>query len=81
VPRKQHLADGTSLAASCVSGVAALLFSRYPQASAAQVKQAIVASCTLVSELLGRVGCGDRPCAGARSRRSEQMLGETWQQG
>ena len=46
------------MAAAVVSGVAALLFSRYPDASAAQVKQAIVASCTVVPELVGRVGCG-----------------------
>jgi hypothetical protein len=57
-----------------------LLFSRYPQASAAQVKQAIVASCTLVSELLGRVGCGDRPCPGALEA-LRAMLGETSQPG
>jgi len=52
------LADGTSMAASIVSGVAALLFSRHPEASAAQVKGAILASCTQVPDLVGRVGCG-----------------------
>jgi thermitase len=53
-----YLADGTSTAAPIVSGVAALLFSRYTQASAPQVKQAIVTSCTPVPELVGRVACG-----------------------
>jgi subtilisin family serine protease len=52
------LADGTSMAAPMVSGVAALLFSRYPQASAAQVKQAIVTTCTQVPELRLLVECG-----------------------
>jgi subtilisin family serine protease len=52
------LEDGTSMAAAIVSGVAALLFSRYPAASAAQVKQAIVSSCTVVPDLVGHVGCG-----------------------
>jgi thermitase len=52
------LEDGTSMAAAIVSGVAALLFSRYPQASAAQVKRAIVSSCTPVADLVGHVECG-----------------------
>jgi subtilisin family serine protease len=46
------------MAAPIVSGVAALLFSRYPQATAAQVKHAIVSSCTPIADLVGRVGCG-----------------------
>ena len=50
--------DGTSTAAAIASGVAALLFSRYPHASAAQVKRAIVSSCTEVPDFVGRVGCG-----------------------
>jgi hypothetical protein len=50
--------DGTSMAAPLVSGVAALLFSRHPEATPAQVKAAIVASCTPVPELVGRVRCG-----------------------
>jgi thermitase len=52
------LEDGTSMAAAVVSGVAALLFSRYPAASAAQVRQAIVSSCTVVADVVGRVACG-----------------------
>ena len=53
-----YLADGTSMSAPIVSGVAALLFGRYPQATGAQVKQAIVSSCTQAADLIGRVGCG-----------------------
>jgi thermitase len=53
-----YVADGTSMAAPMVSGVAALLFARYPQATSTQVKQAIVTSCTPVAELVGKVGCG-----------------------
>jgi cell wall-associated protease len=51
------VADGTSLAAPIVSGVAALLFSRYPAATAAQVKQAIVSSCIPTTALHDLVGC------------------------
>jgi subtilisin family serine protease len=50
--------DGTSAAAPIVSGIAALLFSRYPAATAAQVKRAIVSSCSPVPQLTGAVGCG-----------------------
>jgi subtilisin family serine protease len=50
--------DGTSMAAAIVSGVAALLFSRFPDASAADVRAAIVTSCTPVADLVGRVECG-----------------------
>ena len=39
-------------------GVAALPFSRYPAATAAQVKRAIVSSCTPVPQLVGAIGCG-----------------------
>ena len=39
-------------------GVAALLFSRDPAATAAQVKRAIVSSCTPVPQLVGAIGCG-----------------------
>jgi hypothetical protein len=61
--------DGTSMAAAVVSGVAALLFSRFPDASAADVKAAIVTSCTPVADLVGRVECGgivNAPAALAR---------------
>jgi subtilisin family serine protease len=50
--------DGTSMAAPIVSGVAALLLSHHAEASAAQVKRAILSSCTPVPELAGLVGCG-----------------------
>jgi serine protease len=50
--------DGTSMAAPIVSGVAALLFSLHPEASAAQVKQAILSSCMPVPQLAGQVDCG-----------------------
>jgi subtilisin family serine protease len=46
------------VSAPIVSGVAALLFARYPQAAGAQVKQAIVSSCTPAADLIGRVSCG-----------------------
>jgi membrane-anchored mycosin MYCP len=51
------LADGTSPAAAIVSGVAALLFSRYPEATAAQVEQAIVTTCTPAPNF-GLIECG-----------------------
>ena len=70
-----YLADGTSMAAPIVSGVAALLFARYPEASAVQVKQAIVNSCTPVAELLGRVGCGGIVDAAAALTTLATMLG------
>jgi membrane-anchored mycosin MYCP len=63
------IGDGTSMAAAIVSGVAALLFSRFPDASAADVKEAIVSSCTPAPGLVGRVGCGgivNAPAALAR---------------
>lgn len=50
--------EGAAAGASSVSGVAALLFARYPQATAAQVKQALVSSRTPVPQLVGAVGCG-----------------------
>jgi subtilisin family serine protease len=68
--------DGTSTAAPIVSGVAALLFSRYPRASAAQVKQAIVASCTRVPTLVGRVDCGGIVNAPAALRALAAMLAQ-----
>ena len=58
-----------------MSGVAALLFSRYPQATGAQVKQAIVSSCTPVAELIGKVGCGGIVNAPAALKTPATMLG------
>ena len=49
---------GTSFAAPLVTGVAALLFSAYPQATAAQVKQAICGGATQLPALMGKVRCG-----------------------
>jgi len=69
------IADGTSMATPMVSGIAALLFSRYPQANAMQVKQAIVAGCTPLPDLAGRVGCGGIVNAPAALRALARMLG------
>jgi subtilisin family serine protease len=52
------LASGTSDSAALVSGVAALLFARYPNATAAQVKQSIISSCARSPELAAPVTCG-----------------------
>ena len=71
------IADGTSMAAPIVSGVAALLFSQYPDATAAQVKQAIVSSCTPARDLNGRVGCGGIVNAPAAQDALALMLGAT----
>ena len=49
---------GTSFAAPLVTGVAALLFSAYPQATAAQVKQAICNGATQLPQLMSKVRCG-----------------------
>ena len=49
---------GTSFAAPLVTGVAALLFSAYPQATAAQVKEAICNGATQLAQLMGKVRCG-----------------------
>ena len=56
---------GTSFAAPLVTGVAALLFSAYPQATAAQVKQAICAGARQVPALMAKVRCGLLDAAGA----------------
>jgi subtilisin family serine protease len=71
------LADGTSMAAPIVSGVAALLFSRYPEATAAQVKGAIVASCTPAPALAERVDCGGIVNAPRALETLAGMLGAT----
>ncbi len=49
---------GTSFAAPLVTGVAALLFSAYPKATAAQVKEAICDGATQLPQLMGKVRCG-----------------------
>ena len=49
---------GTSFAAPLVTGVAALLFSAYPQATAAQVKEAICDGATQLPQLMSKVRCG-----------------------
>ncbi|HXY80011.1 MAG TPA: S8 family serine peptidase, partial [Gaiellaceae bacterium] len=49
---------GTSFAAPLVTGVAALLFSAYPQATAAQVKEAICNGATQLPQLMSKVRCG-----------------------
>jgi len=47
--------DGTSAATATVSGVAALLLSAYPDATAAQVRQALISGATPVTGLKGKV--------------------------
>ncbi len=49
---------GTSFAAPLVTGVAALLFSAYPKATAAEVKEAICNGATYVAALMSKVRCG-----------------------
>ncbi len=51
---------GTSFAAPHVTGVAAVIMSRYPQLSVAQVKQAILQGATRLPSLNGRVVSGGR---------------------
>src|SRR4051794_41670926 len=53
-----YVADGTSMAGPMVSGVAALLFARYPQATSTQVKEAIVTRCTPAAAPGGTAGSG-----------------------
>ncbi len=55
---------GTSAATATVSGVAALLFAADPQASAAQVRQAIISGATPLPALQGKVQAGGLLSAG-----------------
>ena len=50
--------SGTSFAAPQVSGVAALLFSVYPSATAAQVRRAMLVGGRKLPQLRGKVECG-----------------------
>jgi subtilisin family serine protease len=52
--------QGTSMAAACVSGVAALVQSRYPTSTAAQLKSIITRSVDLTFDLTDRVDAGGR---------------------
>jgi subtilisin family serine protease len=56
---------GTSFAAPLVTGVAALLFSEYPQATAAQVKEAICDGARQIPAIMTKVRCGLLDAEGA----------------
>ena len=77
--RPNPLADrmtGSSMAAPMVSGVAALLFSLYPQASAAQVAAALCAGVRPESALVGLTRCGGTLDAVAAARALATALGQ-----
>ena len=50
--------SGTSFAAPQVAGVSALLFSLYPQATAAQIRRALLVGGRKLPQLRGKVECG-----------------------
>jgi subtilisin family serine protease len=78
--RPNPLADamsGTSQAAPMVAGVAALLFSLYPQASAAQVATALCAGVRREAALAGLTRCGGVLDAVAAARALAVALGKS----
>jgi thermitase len=57
--------NGTSMAAAHVTGAVALYASAYPRATAAQIKQALLASATRTASMVGKTVTGGRLNVGA----------------